>query len=80
MAGVRLWSKPAFVCEISQRAAAINKADGLMAVNHSPADTAGSREVLRLVALLGRGRREISHPLCFLKPPPPSPTRGERRV
>ena len=48
MVGVRLWSKPAFVCEISQRAAAINKADGLMAVNHSPADTAGSREVLRL--------------------------------
>lgn len=51
-----------------------------MAVNLSPADTAGSGEVLRLVALLGKGRRQISHPLCFLKPPPPSPTRGEGRV
>lgn len=39
LAGVRPQSKPIFMCEISQRAAAINKDDGLIAVNHNPADT-----------------------------------------
>lgn len=38
MAGARAWNQPIFMCEISQKAAAINKDDGLIAVNHNPAD------------------------------------------
>lgn len=35
---VRPWNKLIFLCEISQRAGAINKDDGLIAINHNPAD------------------------------------------
>lgn len=38
MAEARPWKKPIFKCEISHGAAAINKDDGLIAVNHNPAD------------------------------------------
>lgn len=55
LAGSRPWNKPIFVCEISQRAAAINKGDGLIAINHNPADIAELSQAagmfVRLVAL-----------------------------
>lgn len=79
LAAGRMQNKPIFMCEIPQGAAAINKAEGLIAINHNPADTPELSQGCSWGWFwsLGRGRRDITHSLCLLDPPPASPTGRE---